>query len=267
PHASIGSSGADCAAEVPRSVRLDAYELDPARQPALDADGRLAAAKLRGNQGNQLLVRLAFDRCRLELGQPRAIPDWPQAALPTARLHPDFDDHGPRTHAQASAPPLRRASPAVVRATRTMIAAACCICASGMAGAASMALIGSVEKYAAGPLRSTGTSMGCAPALSGMRASITLMATRSSEMPARPPARPKAMASRGRATRKVRRKAGSAAPNSVGNSTATTRCPAMRLPSSARTACQDGFSASPSNGVKPVSRTVGNGFVIGSEPE
>src|SRR6185312_3059974 len=136
PHASIGSSGADCAAEVPRSVRLDAYELDPARQPALDADGRLAAAKLRGNQGNQLLVRLAFDRCRLELGQPRAIPDWPQAALPTARLHPDFDDHGPRTHAQASAPPLRRASPAVVRATRTMIAAACCICASGMPGAA-----------------------------------------------------------------------------------------------------------------------------------
>src|SRR6185437_12101898 len=133
--------------------------------------------------------------------------------------------------------------------------------------AASMALIGSVEKYAAGPLRSTGTSMGCAPALSGMRASITLRATRSSEMPARPPARPKAMASRGRATRKVRRKAGSAAPNSVGNSTATTRCPAMRLPSSARTACQDGFSASPSNGVKPVSRTVGKDLVIGSKPE
>jgi hypothetical protein len=58
-------------------------------------------------------------------------------------------------------------------------------------------LIGKVEKYAAGAPRTTGRSMGCRPALSAMRASSTLIATRSSDTRERPPAWPTPITSTG----------------------------------------------------------------------
>ena len=58
------------------------------------------------------------------------------------------------------------------------------------ADAAMQALIGRVAKWAAGPPFTTGTSIGWLASLSGMRASWTLMPTRSRQSSLRPPARP-----------------------------------------------------------------------------
>src|SRR5690348_967089 len=142
------------------------------------------------------------------------------------------------------------------------------MCASMPAAcnAASVILIGKPEKYAAGPRRTTGWSIGCAPALSGMRASSTLIATRSSERPLRPPASPTAMVTFGLAARNALRNARSEASNSVGSSTAMTRWPSIVPPPSARTACQDGLTASSANGEKPVRRRVGSDEDIITSP-
>src|SRR3982074_2361213 len=56
---------------------------------------------------------------------------------------------------------------------------------------ATQALIGRVAKWAAGPSFTTGLSIGCLPSLSRMRASCTLIATRSRQSPVRPPAFPR----------------------------------------------------------------------------
>lgn len=50
---------------------------------------------------------------------------------------------------------------------------------SGQAGLVAAAMTGSRVRYAAGPSPTTGESSGCAPALSGIRASARLIATRS----------------------------------------------------------------------------------------
>ena len=55
---------------------------------------------------------------------------------------------------------------------------------------ATQALIGRVAKWAAGPSFTTGLSIGCLPSLSRMRASWTLIATRSRQSSVRPPAWP-----------------------------------------------------------------------------
>ena len=54
--------------------------------------------------------------------------------------------------------------------------------------ARTMSFTGTVAKYAAGPPGTMGASAGCYPALSGIRASSTLMATRSGATALRPAA-------------------------------------------------------------------------------
>lgn len=122
----------------------------------------------------------------------------------------------------------------------------------------SMALTGRLAKYAAGPPGITGVSTGWAPMLSGMRASLTLMPTRSMESAARPPAWPRHTTRAGLCASISAPKWCSDRPNTVGNCTDTTLCPPMRWPSSAWAMSQLGFSASPPKGSNPVSRITGS---------
>src|SRR5690348_17137087 len=100
-----------------------------------------------------------------------------------------------------------------------------------------------------------GTSIGLAPTLSGMRASFTLMATRSSERAGRPPAWPVQITSRGRCCSISASSLCREAPNTVGISPPTIRWPATVRPSSAWMASQLGLTALPPKGSKPVTNT------------
>lgn len=114
------------------------------------------------------------------------------------------------------------------------------------------AFTGSVVKYALGPPGITGTSTGCEPALSGIRASIRLIATRSGVTSGRPPACPTQITSSGRYSSIASRRVTSEREKTHGSSTATVSC---RRPVSRETACHDGFTRSPPNGSKPVRST------------
>jgi len=83
--------------------------------------------------------------------------------------------------------------------------------------ASTAALIGSVLKYAAGPLSMIGWSVGANPALSGMRASSTLIATRSGVMLSLPAARPTATTVSGLCSSINWSMRTAAAPNSTGS--------------------------------------------------
>lgn len=121
--------------------------------------------------------------------------------------------------------------------------------------AATHALIGSVEKYAAGPPGTTGSSTGAAPALSVMRASSTLTAIRSTVTPGRPPAWPTHTTRSGPLSRTARRRATTDSPKTQGSWTAVTVRPAGGSAATMDAACQDGFTLSPQKGSKPVMRT------------
>jgi hypothetical protein len=98
-------------------------------------------------------------------------------------------------------------------------------------------------------------SIGAAPALSAMRASSTLIATRSSDRSTRPPACPSARTITGRWRSIAAPKACSERPNSQGRISATTSCPAIVVPESARATSCEGLTFSPPKGSKPVRRT------------
>ena len=124
------------------------------------------------------------------------------------------------------------------------------------ASAATIALIGSVEKCPTGPPGTTGSSTGLAPALSGIRASRMLIATRSGVIAVRPAASPTAITRRGRSLRTASASSSEAAPNSTGSSTPSASMPrATRAGTASRTASQDSFVAAPLKGAKPVSST------------
>src|SRR4051812_7240349 len=98
--------------------------------------------------------------------------------------------------------------------------------------------------------------MGLAPALSGMRASLTLIAMRSSEIAARPAAWPVATTSSGWCSSISSSSRRRDAPNTVGSSAPTILLPAITSPSSWCTACQLGLVRLPPKGSKPVTKTV-----------
>ena len=120
-----------------------------------------------------------------------------------------------------------------------------------------MALTGSVEKYAPGPPAITGSSMGWRPALSGMRASTRLMATRSTDTSDRPLAWPRHTTRSGRVSSSAPCSRSSTSLNTQGSWRAATVAPPMTAPSSRRAASQEGLMVSPSKGSIPVSSTVG----------
>ena len=82
--------------------------------------------------------------------------------------------------------------------------------------ASRMRLIGSEEKYAASPPGEIGSSVGEAPSLSGIDASIIFIATRSGVIAARPPASPRQMIACGRSRLASRSSSAGARPKDVG---------------------------------------------------
>src|ERR1051325_3356247 len=117
--------------------------------------------------------------------------------------------------------------------------------------AATAALTGSLVKYAAGPVATIGRSIGCCPSLSGIRASSTLIATRSSDNSARPPASPTHSTMSGCVAAIASSSAAIARPNTVG----TMRVSIVRSSSrdgSRNTASPEGLIASAPNGSNPV---------------
>ncbi|MNN00971.1 hypothetical protein D3C81_1135750 [compost metagenome] len=89
-----------------------------------------------------------------------------------------------------------------------------------------------------------------------MRASSTLIATRSIDNSVRPPAWPTAIATSGFTDASCADIASMAAPNTHGSWRATMTASPTCWPSSARTASHEGLTGSLSNGSKPVSSTV-----------
>ncbi|MNT66145.1 hypothetical protein D3C72_2041860 [compost metagenome] len=99
--------------------------------------------------------------------------------------------------------------------------------------------------------------MGWRPSLSGMRASTTLIATRSTDTSLRPPACPRQITRSGRVSSIAWRNTPTTLPITHGSWRAASRAPATVWPSRRLAASQDGFSVSPSKGSIPVISTVG----------
>ena len=116
-----------------------------------------------------------------------------------------------------------------------------------------------------GPPATTGSSIGWSPRLSAMRASCTLIATRSSDRRLRPPAWPTPSRMAGSTSRTARSSSRRDASNAVGSSLATTRYPPMRRSCSMRTASHDGLMLSPPNGSKPVNRMWGSLLMVDAQ--
>src|SRR5256885_1224002 len=119
------------------------------------------------------------------------------------------------------------------------------------------ALMGSVEKYAAGAPGITTWSTGWRAAWSGMRASSILMATRSGVNSLRPPARPRLMTSTGCNCASASCSWRSDSPNTQRSCRPWTMAPATVSPCRARATSHEGLTGSCSNGSKPVTRMRG----------
>ncbi len=122
--------------------------------------------------------------------------------------------------------------------------------------ATTIALIGNVLNHAAGPSTTIGTSTGCCPWLSAIRASSTLIATRSTVISVRPPACPTANTSDGDNASIAALSTARDSPKTHGSWRAITRHPPIIALSRLETTSQEGLTDSPPKGSNPVMSTV-----------
>ena len=114
-----------------------------------------------------------------------------------------------------------------------------------------IAFTGSDEKRASGAPATLGASTGCAPSLSGMRASMRLTATRSTEISARPPGEAGRRSTMSGECSTISRSMRSAAPANVTGSTAVTSVSGpAHSEATSRTASPDGFDGVAGEGLE-----------------